>query len=493
MSADLLWPGLHRAGGLFDDAAMVAAMVDVEAAWLRALAGAGLAPPGAAEAVESLDLAALDLAALAVEAEAGGNPVIPLLAALRASLPPSSQISAGLDIAMTTSSPPDNGGAGEAAGRLLHLGLTSQDVLDTALVLCARTCLTAVAADLDALVEASAALADRHRGTVMAARTLGQHAVPTTFGARAAGWCRGLVAAREAVARCLETLPVQVGGAAGTMARAVEVCRAAGSADPVAATERLVRDLAQALGLQVVAPWHTTRHPVTGIADTLVTVSDALGHVANDVALQSRPEVAELAEPAGAGRGASSAMPQKRNPVLSVLLRRHAQSAPLLAAQLHLAAAGALEERPDGAWHIEWAGLRDLCRRTVAATRQARELLEGLHVDAPAMRAHVDAALPGLLAERLVPALASLLDGGRGAASSLVSSAASPAELVDAAVSASAGRLTEADVRALLDPTAYLGWAGELVDGAVEAARSSTATAAPVPTSVPPSTDPTRE
>lgn len=413
MSADLLWPGLHRAGPLFDDAAVLAAMLRVEAAWLAALESAGIAPPGTAAAVAAFPVEHLDREALAVSAEAGGNPVIPLLAALRQGL------------------------AADApqAAELVHRGLTSQDVLDTALVLCAGSCLDALAADLDALVEATAQLAERHRGTLLAARTLGQHAVPTTFGARAAGWCAGLLAARDGVRHTRAALRVQAGGAAGTMARAVEMCRAAGSPDAVADTERLVERLARELGLRVSRPWHTVRHPVTEIGDVLLAVSDALGHVANDVVLQSRPELGELAEPAGDGRGASSTMPQKRNPVLSVLLRRHAQSAPLLAAQLHLAAAGAAEERPDGAWHLEWAPLRDLCRRTVVAARQARDLVGGLHVDPPRMRAGVDAALPGLLAEAGAPALR--------------------------------------------DPAAYLGWAGRLVDVTVAAARTPTTAAPP--------------
>ena len=258
MSADLLWPGLHRAGPLFDDAAVLAAMLRVEAAWLAALESAGIAPAGTAAAVAAFPVEHLDREALAVSAEAGGNPVIPLLAALRQGL------------------------AADApqAAELVHRGLTSQDVLDTALVLCAGSCLDALAADLDALVEATAQLAERHRGTLLAARTLGQHAVPTTFGARAAGWCAGLLAARDGVRHTRAALRVQAGGAAGTMARAVEMCRAAGSPDAVADTERLVERLARELGLRVSRPWHTVRHPVTEIGDVLLAVSDALRHVA---------------------------------------------------------------------------------------------------------------------------------------------------------------------------------------------------------------------
>lgn len=445
MTGDLLWPGLHRAGDLFGDMAVVAAMVEVEVAWSAALERAGLAPAGSAAAVGKVVLAPDDLAALVEEAEGSGNPLIPLLGQVRAQV--------------RTESPD--------AAAAVHRGLTSQDVVDTALVRCAQACLAALAADLDHLVASTAALADRHRQTLMAARTLGQHALPSTFGARAAGWRQGLAAARDQVTRCLARLPVQAGGAAGTMAATVEVCRAAGSANPVAAAEALMRDLAQALGLQAAAPWPTARFPVTAVGDALVTASDALGHLANDVVLQSRPEIGELSEPAGRGRGVSSAMPQKRNPVLSVLIRRHAMSAPLLATQLHIASAGAVDERPDGAWHLEWTALRDLSRRTVAAARQAVELVDGIEVHVETMRANLDAALPGILAERLVPALADALPGGRAQATDLLATSENVDDLVLRVTSADGARLTADEVRALADPTAYLGWADRLVDLAI--------------------------
>lgn len=407
-AGDLLWPGLHRAGDLFTDAAVVAAMVRVEAAWLETLTAAGLAPQGSAKAVAAVQVSREALDDLRVSAESGGNPVIPLLALIRV----------------------------EVDGPV-HLSLTSQDVVDTALLLCARDCLDAVDAELGLQLVAGAKLAEDHRHTLMTARTLGQAAVPTTFGARVAGWLRGLMTARDGVQRVRADLPAQVGGAGGTLAATVEVCRAAGAAEPVAAAEGLVRDFAGRLGLRAAEPWHTTRAPVTRVADALVEVCDALGKVANDVAQQSRPELSELREPAAEGRGGSSAMPQKRNPVLSVLIRRQAMSAPLMAAQLHLAAGAAVDERPDGAWHTEWAPLRDLSQRTVAATRQATELLEGLEVDATAMRRHVDDALTGLLAER-------------------------------AATLQKCGVEPPVDT----DPAAYLGLAEQLVDRAVAAERA---------------------
>jgi 3-carboxy-cis,cis-muconate cycloisomerase len=195
----------------------------------------------------------------------------------------------------------------------------------------------------------------------------------------------------------------QFGGAAGTMAATVELIDRAGLADPARRAEDVVADAAHRLGLAAAPPWHTSRAPITRIGDALVGCTDAWGHLAIDVITLSRPEIAELAEPAGAGRGTSSTMPQKRNPVLSVLIRRAALSTPMLGAQLHLAAADAGDERPAGAWHTEWSTLRTLARRTVIAADQTTELLEGLQVDPVRMLATVQAAMPGLLAERLKP------------------------------------------------------------------------------------------
>ena len=442
--SDLLWPGLHRSAGLFDDDAVLASLLRVESGWAHVLEEAGLVPAGTSATLDRVG-DAVHPDAVEVAAEGGGNPLIPWLAEIRA-------------------------GAREidpAAAAAIHLGLTSQDVVDTAILLCARDCLVAIADELDLQIAALASLAARHRETPMVARTLGQHALPTTFGVRVAAWLRGLLLARTRVLDVTTSLPVQVGGAAGTLAALVELCRAAGTADPVTAARELVASTARGLGLLPAPPWHTDREPVTRLGDVLVTVSDALGHLANDVVLQCRPELAELSEPAAGGRGVSSAMPQKRNPVLAILIRRHAMSAPLLGAQLHLAAAAAVDERPDGAWHTEWAPLRDLCRRTVAAARQATELVTGLEVHPDAMRGHLDRSLPGALAERLVPVLAPLVPGGRAEVARLVSVAADADEFAALVGPLVAGHLTLDELTALLDPAAYLDVAVSLVDEVV--------------------------
>jgi 3-carboxy-cis,cis-muconate cycloisomerase len=355
--SDLLWPGDARAGDLFSDAAVVDAMVRVEQAWIDTLSGT---------VVSLRDLVRPDdLPALARDAENGGNPVLPLLALLRS----------------------------RVDDQRLHAGLTSQDVLDTALVLCLRDTAGRLRAELAAQIATLSALADRHRHTEMAGRTLTQHAVPITFGLKAAGWLTGVLDARDALSRAAD-LPVQLGGAAGSLA-----APAALAGDPSTARDWVARTAAE-LGLPVREPWHTARAPLTAFADALVTCTDAWGRIANDVLVLGRPEIAEVAEGMAEGRGGSSAMPNKQNPVLAVLVRRAALAAPPLAATLHTAAAEAVDERPDGSWHVEWATLRTLSRRTVVAASQTAELLAGLRVDPARMAATLAAARPGIDAEQ---------------------------------------------------------------------------------------------
>ncbi|QMW66525.1 3-carboxy-cis,cis-muconate cycloisomerase [Mumia sp. ZJ1417] len=371
--ADLLWPGDERAEALVSDGAVLAAMVQVEQAWIDALASEGVAPTTA-------DLTGLvgddDVDALAVAAEGGGNPVLALVRLLRERL------------------------GDTAAASWLHRGLTSQDVVDTALVLGVRDVLDRVESELRSQVESLVRLAGTHRGSVMVGRTLAQHAVPTTFGLVAATWLDGLLDAAEEVARVRAGLPAQLGGAAGTLAASTELARLRGLEHPEAVSLRLVTATAGALGLADVLPWHVRRTPITRIGDALVTCTDAWGHVATDVVMLCRPEVGELAEPAADGRGGSSTMPQKQNPVLSILVRRAAIAAPALGATLHTASALAVDQRPDGAWHAEWDTVRTLARRAVVAASQTSELLAGLRVDHERMRLNLDAAGTGVLAER---------------------------------------------------------------------------------------------
>ncbi|WP_416957668.1 lyase family protein [Nocardioides sp. T5] len=407
---DLLWPGDHRAGEHLSDADVVRAMLRVETAWLATLVDAGVAPAAAAVDLAG-EVGTIDLAALSIASEAGGNPVIPLLAVLRERL----------------------GEKHPETARWVHRGLTSQDVLDTALVLALRESIDATLVLVDEQVASLTGLARRHRADPMVGRTLTQHAVPITFGLKAAHWLTGVLDARDDLVAVRDRLPVQVGGAAGTLAAPSELLAGAGvPGDAIA----LARNLADRLRLPWSPPWHTSRAPLTRAADALVRSTDAWGRIAADVLLLSRPEVAEVAEPVGDGRGGSSTMPQKANPVLSVLVRRAALAGPALAAQLHVAAATNVDERPDGAWHVEWSALAQLGRHTLTAASQTAELLAGLHVDTGRMARLVQAAGSALLAEQRSIAALGL------------------------------GRDPD------FDPTHYLGSTGALIDAVVDRAQS---------------------
>lgn len=373
----LFWPGDHRAGSVLSESAWLAAMVAVESAWLQAMIDAGIAPASAKH-----DLAGLvedsDLPQLAEAAEAGGNPVIPLIELLRTRVETPS---------------PDT-------ARWLHRGLTSQDVLDTSLMLCARNALAEIEDQLGRQVAALCLLADRHRNTVMVGRTLTQHAVPIPFGAKAAAWLGGLLDAADILGPILSGLPAQFGGAAGTLSAVTELAAAAGIDDPAGRALQVTSRAAAALGLAHRPPWHGSRAPITAVGHALCGASSAWGRIANDVLTLTRPEIGELAEPAVAGRGGSSAMPQKVNPVLSVLIRRAALDAPAHQLTLLTAAAEASDERPAGSWHLEWQALQLLGRHTVAAASQATELIEGLQVDVARMAVNLAASGAGVLAEQ---------------------------------------------------------------------------------------------
>lgn len=357
----LWWPGDHRAGALCSGAALLHALAAVEQAWLDVLVDTGVAPSGARADVASL-VGPADAEPLAVAAEEGGNPVIPLVAALRGRLP-------------------------EPAARWLHRGLTSQDVLDTALVLCARDAVLALRRETGAQADLLAGLVRTHRADPMVARTLTQHAVPTTFGARAAGWLHGVLDADEDLAGL--GFPAQLGGAAGTLSGLVEIAGVDAARDARAA-------LAPALGLATSPPWHTHRAALTRAADAATRATDAWGRLANDVLALGRPEVGELVETSGG----SSTMPGKANPTRAVLVRRAALAGPQLAATLHLAAAEQVDDRADGAWHAEWETLATLLRRAVVAGSQTTELLGHLRVRTDRMAARLDEVRDDALAEQ---------------------------------------------------------------------------------------------
>ncbi|RMI36365.1 lyase family protein, partial [Actinomadura harenae] len=333
-----------------------------------------LVPADAADAITQAARAARpDPAGLARRARGAGNPVVPLVADLRAL-------------------------AGDA-GRHVHRGATSQDVMDTAAMLVAARARREITGTLDRVLALLAGLAERHRDTPMPGRTLSRQALPTTFGLKAAQWLLGCLDGRGRLASV--ALPVQLGGAVGTLA-------AFGADGPA-----LADAFADELGLdRAVLPWHTRRTPVADLGAASALVTGALGKIATDVTLLAQSEVDELAEPAGPGRGGSSAMPHKRNPALATLVRSAALQVPAQV-QVLLAAQAAAHERPAGEWHAEWQPLRECLRLTGGAAETTAELLDGLEVRPERMRAHLDdlaALLPGRDAATDVRAAGALVD-----------------------------------------------------------------------------------
>ncbi len=361
---------LAAGGTLVDDGAMLAALVEVESA-LSAAWGHPVV----------LTADGLDLTAIAAGTRAGGNPVIPLVPQLR-----------------------DQAGDG---ADWVHRGATSQDILDTALMLVASRAISTARASLVASGATLAELADTHRHTVMVGRTLGVHAAPITFGTKAASWLDGVDAALE-VLQGLQ-LPVQLAGAVGTGAAFVDL---GGKPSAIRAS------LAASLGLaDPDRSWQAERSPVTRLASALAVVLGALGRIATDVLVLARTEVGEVSEGSG---GTSSAMPQKQNPTTAVLVRSAALQSPGLLATV-FAAMITEDERPSGSWHAEWLAVRSLLRLALEASEATRVMLASLAVDGVRMRANLD--LDGGLAwaehaqSQLTP------DLGRAAATAVVARA----------------------------------------------------------------------
>ncbi|WP_374774491.1 lyase family protein [Streptomyces sp. NBC_01310] len=459
--------GADTEAGLTDEA-WVQAMLDAEAALARAQARLGTVPPQAAATITGCARAAeIDLPGLALRTRGAANPVVALVEEF-------TEVVAADD---------------PEAAHYVHRGSTSQDVFDTAAMLIAARTLRLVLAQLDRTAAALARHADAHRDTLAAARTLGQHAVPTTFGLRAAGWLVAVLDVRSRTAALLDGgLPVQLGGAAGTLAGYVEYAHLAHTAAGTEAadgpwdagryTDDLVALFAAETGLaEPVLPWHTTRTPLADIGAVLALASVTLGKFAADVQNLARTEVAEVAEPAGAGRGISSAMPQKRNPVLAAMIRSAALQVPSLVLTLtHCAVAE--DERPAGAWHGEWQPLREALRLVGGAAATAAELAEGLVVHPERMRANLALTGGSIVAERLAAVLTPVL--GKAGAKRLVArvsvGGADAGSLVDGLLAAApelAAEFTPERLADLLAPAGYTGAASALIDRALAHHRAT--------------------
>ncbi|MFB9688317.1 class-II fumarase/aspartase family protein [Amycolatopsis plumensis] len=416
------------AGALVDDHALLTAMLDVEVALAEAQAELGVLPEEAAKAIRAVTVADLDPDAIAAGVRETANPVVAFVAGLTAAVDP-------------------------AAAEYVHRGSTSQDILDTALMLLCASTFERVEGDL---LATAASLADQvrtHRDTPMAGRTLTQHAVPVTFGLKAATWLHGVLDAVERVRRARAALPVSIGGAAGTLAAYEQYGPGA-----LALPDRV----AEKLGLAPQAlPWHGIRTPIADVASALLGTTGALGKIAADVLVLSRTEIGEVTEERAPGRGASSAMPQKHNPVFATLVATAARQLPPLAVVLFQSMT-AEDERSSGGWHAEWQPLRDALRGTAGAAANAVRMAETLQVHPEVMAANLRLTRGAIVSERVNAFLAPKL--GKAAAKRLLAEAAAEAERTGADLAGVLG----ADVPpGLLDPASYTGLAGPLADRAL--------------------------
>ena len=425
---------------IFSDHGRVQGMLDFEAALARAQASTGLIPAEVVGDIEASCRAELfDFTELAVAIGNAGNSAIPLVKAL------------GKKIAADD----------PAAERYVHMGATSQDVMDTGLVLQLRDALTMIESDLAQLADSLARQALRYAATPLAGRTWLQQATPVTLGMKIAGWLGAITRHRMRLEEIKpRLLSLQFGGASGTLAALAE------QALPV--SEALARELQLHLPEQ---PWHTQRDRLVEFASLLGMIAGSLGKVGRDISLLMQTEVGEVFEPAAAGKGGSSTMPHKRNPVGAAVMISAAVRAPGLVATM-FAAMPQEHERSLGLWHAEWETLPELCCLISGSLQQALQIVPELEVDAQRMRSNLDATNGLVLAEAVSIALARRL--GRDTAHHLIEQCCRRAvqqgvhlrEVLGAEPQISA-ELSPQELDQLLEPTNYLGLAREWVERAV--------------------------
>jgi len=420
-----------------DDVAYLQAMLDFEAALARAEAAVGVIPDGAAAPIgQACKASAFDLSGLAEAATRSGNLAIPLVKALTAAV---------------ASADPE-------AARFVHWGATSQDVIDTATMLVLRSAVDVLMTDLDRAIAGFAGLARTHRHTAMVARTWLQHALPMPFGLKLAEYAAALNRSRRRLARLRrEELVLQFGGAAGTLAALGD--------KGLAVSEKLAVELKLPLPE---APWHTHRDRIAEAASVLAILAGSCGKIARDVSLMMQTDVGEAFEPAGEGRGGSSTMPHKRNPVAAASALGAATMAPNLAATI-FAAQVQEHERSAGPWHAEWPTLPSLLLVTSGALAATVDLAEGLEVDVARMRQNLDATGGLIMAEAVAMALAEKI--GKSGAHHMVEAASKRAVAekkhlrdVLAADSNVTAQLGADELARLFEPMVYQGASQTLID-----------------------------
>jgi adenylosuccinate lyase/3-carboxy-cis,cis-muconate cycloisomerase len=434
---------------IFDARARLQAWLDVERALAETQAELGVIPAEAAERIAAAcDAEDYDLDALRAEINDTQHPIVPVVHALEHRV-------------------------GDEAARFVHFGATTQDIMDTGQALQLRASLDLIEADLDGAIAAARALAAAHRDVPQAGRTHCQHAVPITFGLKAATWLDELARARERLGQARErVLAVQLFGAAGTMA----------AYGPEA--EAIKAGVAARLGLaDAAAPWHATRDRIAELGAVLSLLAGAAERIAAEVVRLQSTEVGEVAEPLREGHIGSSTMPQKRNPHLSEALVAKARIVHGLSATL-LRNGAHLHERDMSAWALEWLALPELMIVSGAVAADLRVLLDGLTVDAERMRANLELSGGQIVAEGLMMALDPAI--GRNRAHELLVTLTREADATRRPFGEVAAdhpdvraHLSPDEVAAALDPGRYTGRAGAIVDRTLaEAARAEAATAA---------------
>jgi 3-carboxy-cis,cis-muconate cycloisomerase len=437
--------GWEVTGRIFSDSVRMQCMLDIERALAAAEARLSVIPKSAAPAIANyckIDL--FDLPSIAIAAATAGNLAIPLVKEL-------TKLVAQSD---------------EEASRYVHWGVTSQDVIDTGLVLQLREAFDAFESELQRLSEKLAHLAQDHRATALPARTWMQHAIPTVFGLKVAGWLDAVTRHRARLRETRErVLVLQFGGAAGTLASL--------GSDGL----KVAQALAEELGLSLPpVPWHSHRDRIAEVGTTLALMVGTLGKIARDVSLQNQTEVSEAFESAAEGRGGSSTMPQKRNPVACSVILAAANQVPALASAL-LSALPQEHERGLGGWQAEWNILPELVRRAGGALHHAREMIDGLQLDTTRMSQNLDATHGLIFAEAVAVALAKHI--GKQEAHKLVEQCcrramAEKKHLRDilSGTAEIKSRLTPAELDSLFQPLNYLGVANEFIDRTIAASKA---------------------
>ncbi len=429
---------------IFSDALRIQRMLDFEAALAEAEARLNVIPENAAGPIrDHCEARRFDLPAIGQAAASAGNLAIPLIKELT-------------DLVAKSN---------KEAARYVHWGATSQDAIDTGLVLQLRDAFHVIESDLQHLCETLVQMALEHRATPLPARTWMQQAVPTVFGLKVAGWLDALTRHRERLQETRHRLLVlQFGGAAGTLASL--------GADGMKVAQEVAKELNLALPE---LPWHSHRDRIAEVGTTLALLVGTLGKIARDISLQTQNEIAEVFEPSGDGRGGSSTMPHKRNPVRCAVILSAAQQVPALASSL-LSAMPQEHERGLGGWHAEWETLPELVRRCGGALHRTVELMNSLEVDTVRMRENLALTQGLIFAEAVTMALGKRI--GKQAAHRIVEEASKQAiarkKSLRESLSANSevtSHLSSVELDKLFDPLNYLGVANEFIDRAVIASK----------------------